>query len=60
MVLLCIVLLIAAVVALVILGGLISVGVASGVLVLMFADVIVFGGIIYLIYKHCKKKKDKK
>ena len=46
--------------ALALLGGLISLGIASGIFVLMFADVIVFGAIVYLIYKHHKNKKNKK
>ena len=54
------VVIIAMVVALAILFGLISVGIASGIFVLMFADVIVFGAIIYLIYRRHKNKKNKK
>lgn len=52
-----IVFIIAMAVALAILIGLISLGIASGIFLLMFADVVVFGVIIYLIYKHHKKKK---
>lgn len=54
-----IVLIIALVVALAILIGLISLGIASGIFLLMFADVVVFGAIIYLICKHHKNKKKK-
>lgn len=54
------ILIIAIVVALAILIGLISLGIASGFFILMFADVVVFGAIIYLIYRHHKNKKNKK
>ena len=54
------VLIIAIVVALAILIGLISLGIASGFFILMFADVVVFGAIVYLIYRHHKNKKNKK
>lgn len=54
-----IVCIIAMAVALAILIGLISLGIASGIFLLMFADVVVFGAIIYLIYKHHKNKKKK-
>lgn len=54
------ILIIAIVVALVILIGLISLGIASGFFILMFADVVVFGAIVYLIYRHHKNKKNKK
>lgn len=54
------ILIIAIAVALAILIGLISLGIASGFFILMFADVVVFGAIIYLIYKHHKNKKNKK
>lgn len=57
MLILSIVAIIAIVVALAILGGLISLGIASGLFILMFADVVVFGAIIYCIYKHHKNKK---
>lgn len=53
-------LIIAIVVALAILIGLISLGIASGLFILMFADVVVFGAIVYLIYRHHKNKKNKK
>lgn len=53
-------LIIAIVVALAILIGLISLGIASGFFILMFADVVVFGAIVYLIYRHHKNKKNKK
>ena len=51
------ILIIAIVVALAILIGLISLGIASGFFILMFADVVVFGAIVYLIYRHHKNKK---
>lgn len=54
------ILIIAIVVALAILIGLISLGIASGFFILMFADVVVFGAIVYLIYRHHKNKKNKK
>ena len=54
------ILIIAIVAALVILIGLISLGIASGFFILMFADVVVFGAIVYLIYRHHKNKKNKK
>ena len=54
------ILIIAIVVALVILIGLISLGIASGFFILMFADVVVFGAIVYLICRHHKNKKNKK
>lgn len=54
------ILIIAIAVALAILIGLISLGIASGFFILMFADVVVFGAIVYLIYKHHKNKKNKK
>ena len=54
------ILIIAIVVALVILIGLISLGIASGFFILMFADVVVFGAIVYLIYRYHKNKKNKK
>ena len=54
------ILIIAIVVALSILIGLISLGIASGFFILMFADVVVFGAIVYLIYRHHKNKKNKK
>lgn len=54
------ILIIAIVVALAILIGLISLGIASGFFILMFADVVVFGAIVYLIYRHYKNKKNKK
>lgn len=54
------ILIIAIAVALAILIGLISLGIASGFFILMFADVIVFGAIVYLIYKHHKNTKNKK
>lgn len=54
------ILIIAIAVALAILIGLISLGIASGFFILMFADVVVFGAIIYLIYKHHKNKRNKK
>ena len=54
------ILIIAIVVALAILIGLISLGIASGFFILMFADVVVFGAIIYLIYRRHKNKKNKK
>ena len=54
------ILIIAIVVALAILIGLISLGIASGFFILMFADVVVFGAIVYLIYRHRKNKKNKK
>lgn len=53
------ILIIAIVVALAILIGLISLGIASGFFILMFADVVVFGAIIYLIYRHQNKKNKK-
>lgn len=53
------VVIIAIVVVLAILFGLISVGIASGIFVLMFADVIVFGAIIYLIYRRHKNNSKK-
>lgn len=46
------ILIIAIVVALAILIGLISLGIASGFFIPMFADVVVFGAIVYLIYRH--------
>ena len=54
------ILIIAIAVALGILIGLISLGIASGFFILMFADVVVFGAIVYLIYRHHKNKKNKK
>lgn len=54
------ILIIAIMVALAILIGLISLGIASGFFILMFADVVVFGAIVYLIYRHHKNKKNKK
>ena len=54
------ILIIAIVVALAILIGLISLGIASGFFILMFADVVVFGAIVYLIYRHHKNRKNKK
>lgn len=54
------ILIIAIVVALAILIGLISLGIASGFFILMFADIVVFGAIVYLIYRHHKNKKNKK
>lgn len=51
------ILIIAIAVALAILIGLISLGIASGFFILMFADVVVFGAIVYLIYRHHKNKK---
>lgn len=54
------ILIIAIVVVLAILIGLISLGTASGFFILMFADVVVFGAIVYLIYRHHKNKKNKK
>lgn len=54
------ILIIAIAVALAILIGLISLGIASGFFILMFADVVVFGAIVYLIYRHHKNKKNKK
>ena len=54
------ILIIAIVVALAISIGLISLGIASGFFILMFADVVVFGAIVYLIYRHHKNKKNKK
>lgn len=54
------ILIIAIVVALAILIGLISLGIASGFFILMFADVVVFGAIVYLIYRRHKNKKNKK
>lgn len=54
------ILIIAIAVALAILIGLISLGIASGFFILMFADVVVFGAIAYLIYRHHKNKKNKK
>ena len=54
------ILIIAIVVALAILIGLIFLGIASGFFILMFADVVVFGAIVYLIYRHHKNKKNKK
>ena len=47
-------------IALAILGSLLSIGVVSGFLVMMFADVIVFGVIVYLIIKKLRNRKKKK
>ena len=47
-------------IALAILGSLLSIGVVSGFLVMMFADVIVFGVIAYLIIKKLRNRKKRK
>lgn len=47
-------------IALAILGSLLSLGVVSGFLIMMFADVIVFGVIVYLIVKKLSNRKKKK
>lgn len=60
MILLTILLIIGIGIALAILGSLLSLGVVSGFLIMMFADVIVFGVIVYLIVKKLSNRKKKK
>lgn len=60
MILLTILLIIGVGIALAILGSLLSLGVVSGFLIMMFADVIVFGVIVYLIVKELSNRKKKK
>lgn len=60
MILLTILLIIGVGIALAILGSLLSLGVVSGFLIMMFADVIVFGVIVYLIVKKLSNRKKKK
>lgn len=60
MILLTILLIIGVGIALAILGSLLSLGVVSGFLIMMFADVIVFGVIVYLIIKRLSNRKKKK
>lgn len=60
MILLTILLIIGVGIALAILGSLLSLGVVSGFLIMMFADVIVFGVIVYLIVKRLSNRKKKK